>query len=72
MPRGDGTGPTGTGPMGRGRASGQCSVSGRQGAGTKAMNSNSTNQVSLEEQATKLEEKAATLRKLAKQNANNA
>lgn len=66
MPRGDGTGPLGKGPMGSGRSNCQGMKSGRQSGINK--NATSTNQGSLEEQATKLEEKAANLRKLAKEN----
>jgi len=65
MPRGDGTGPMGNGPIGRGRNSGQGMGSGRQSG---MMNTNSTNQGSLEDQAARLEEQAANLRKRATQN----
>jgi len=62
MPRGDGTGPMGTGPMGRSRKN----VQRCQGNMSGFSGINSAKQDSLEEQATRLEEQAANLRKLAK------
>ena len=68
MPRGDRTGPMGNGPIGRGRNNNQRMNSRCQSG---MVNTNATNQSSLEEQATQLEEQAAKLRKLANQNSNN-
>jgi len=68
MPRGDGTGPLGNGPMGRGRSNCQGKSFGRPGGMLGFTGTNSRNQVSLEDQAAQLEEQAANLRKLAKQN----
>lgn len=77
MPRGDGTGPMGNGPLGRGR--GGCQRMGfgnRFGAGFgRGMQggfgfagSNPAMPESLEEHAERLEAQAASLRSLAKQN----
>jgi hypothetical protein len=67
MPRGDGTGPLGNGPMGRGHSNCQGMSVGRQGGILGFTGTNSARQGSLEEQATRLEEQAAKLRKTAKQ-----
>lgn len=74
MPRGDGTGPRGTGPLGRGQ--GRCQQMGfnnitnasrnKQGR-TDMTNNTSANPEDLEAQARQLEEQAANLRNLAKQ-----
>ena len=64
MPRGDGTGPLGKGPMGSGRNNCQGM---NKGMGRNAT-TRPTSQRSLEEEAALLEEKAANLRKLAKEN----
>ena len=68
MPRGDGTGPLATGPIGRGRRNCQGVNLGRLGSIFGFGRTNSAKQGSLEEQATRLEEEAANLRRLAKQN----
>ncbi|MEN6565927.1 MAG: 4Fe-4S binding protein [Veillonellales bacterium] len=74
MPRGDGTGPLGSGPRGRGR--GGCQKMGlntnlgrNTRGGSRVSNNNIiTNQESLEIQAARLEEQASVLRNLATQN----
>lgn len=72
MPRGDGTGPLGNGPIGRGRSNCQGMNFGRRVGGMFGFSgNNSANQSSLESQAAQLEEQAANLRKLAKQNSND-
>ena len=68
MPRGDGTGPLGNGPMGRGRGNCQGMSFGRRGGLFGFAGNNSVNQGYLENQAARLEEQAGNLRKLAKQN----
>lgn len=72
MPRGDGTGPLGNGPIGRGRgACRQTGFSGGFGFGNGMQGgffgNTPTTPESLEAQADRLESQAATLRKLAKQ-----
>lgn len=72
MPRGDGTGPLGTGPVGRGG----CLGLGRgfgfgrrlRGRGVGLADSTVKSPDVLEEQAARMEEQAASLRNLAKQN----
>ena len=64
MPRGDGTGPLGKGPMGSGRMNCQGM---NKGMGRNAT-TRPTDQKSLEKEAALLEDKAANLRKLAKEN----
>lgn len=71
MPRGDGTGPLGNGPMGRGRSNCQGKSLERLGGMFGFAGTNSANQGSLEDQASRLEEQAMKLRKLAKQNSND-
>ena len=71
MPRGDGTGPLGNGPIGHGRNNCQGMNSGRRSSLFGSTGSSSTTQGSLEDQAARLEEEAAKLRKLAKQNNND-
>lgn len=77
MPRGDGTGPWGSGPMGRGR--GGCLEFGRgfgfghgmrggPGRGFGFAGNAVLNPDVLEDQAARLEEQAVNLRNLAKQN----
>jgi len=69
MPRRDGTGPLGNGPMGRGLGSCQGTGLRRNIRGVFGFGSNSAmNQKSLEVQAAHLEEQAASLRNIAKQN----
>lgn len=68
MPRGDGTGPMGNGPIGRGRNNCQPMNFGRMGNMFGFNGNNSGNQVSLADQATRLEQQAANLRQLDKQN----
>jgi hypothetical protein len=73
MPRGDGTGPLGNGPIGWGR--GGCPTGRGLGLGfgrgarsvfTPVLPASTPNAESLEAQATRLEEQAAKLRNLAK------
>ena len=66
MPRGDGTG-----PLGSGRSNCKGVNSGQKNGMGRNTNTNSSNEGSLEEQAARLEEQAANLRKLAKQNSKN-
>ena len=61
MPRGDGTGPLGNGPLGRGRSNCQGNNWGRLGAMFGFAGTNSANQSSLEDQAARLEEQAIKL-----------
>ncbi|MCC5466306.1 DUF5320 domain-containing protein [Pelosinus baikalensis] len=69
MPRRDGTGPLGNGPMGRGRGNCQGTFLGCNMRRFFGFGSNNTmNQKSLEVQAAHLEEQAANLRNIAKQN----
>lgn len=71
MPRGDGTGPLGNGPMGSGRNNCQGMSAVRQKGMGKNNNTTSTKDESLEEQAARLEEQARNLRNLAKKNSAN-
>lgn len=71
MPRGDGTGPLGNGPMRNSRKNCQGMNSGRQGTLNSSITTHATKHISLEEQAMRLEEEAAKLRKLAQQNSTN-
>jgi hypothetical protein len=77
MPRGDGTGPWGSGPIGRGRVG--ClgfdrgfgfgrGMRGGLGRGFGFAGNAITNPDTLEDQAARLEEQAAILRNLVKQN----
>lgn len=77
MPRGDGTGPWGSGPVGRGR--GGCLGFGRGfgfgrgmrgglGSGFEFVGNTAVDPEVLEQQATCLEKQAASLRSLANQN----
>lgn len=73
MPRGDGTGPWSAGPVGRGR--GGClgfgfgfGMKGGMGRGLGFAGNAAMNPDALEDQAARLEEQAASLRNLAKQN----
>ena len=74
MPRGDGTGPWGTGPLGRGRGGcqrmgfGNGFGCGRQGGFSFASNTAPLVPETMEAQAERLEAQAANLRNLAKQN----
>ncbi|MDF2569048.1 MAG: hypothetical protein K0R55_652 [Sporomusa sp.] len=74
MPRGDGTGPWGNGPLGRGRGGGCLGFGFNNGPGRSIPNfsgSAANNQATLEDQAARLEEQAANLRNLARQNRKN-
>lgn len=76
MPRGDGTGPRGTGPLGRGRGCQRMGFGNSFGAGLgRGMqggfgmaNNTPAMPETLESQAERLEAQAANLRNLAKQN----
>ncbi|MBP2625868.1 MAG: hypothetical protein H6Q68_579 [Firmicutes bacterium] len=68
MPRRDGSGPLGNGPMRRGCSNCQGMSFGRLVGMFGFTGTNSAKQGSLEDQAARLEEQAANLRKLAKQN----
>ena len=72
MPRGDGTGPLGNGPLGIGRNNCQGMNSGRLKGMGKNINTTSTKDESLEDQAARLEEQARNLRNIAKQNSKNS
>ncbi|MEG6584861.1 hypothetical protein [Dendrosporobacter sp. 1207_IL3150] len=69
MPRGDGTGPSGHGPLGRGRSCRQSSGLGnRMGRGLNSNCGAYEGTQTLEEQAKRLESQAAKLRNIAKEN----